>query len=214
MITWPFGTLEFSLIENPNDSHIHIKEYLKHNIEDLCHIYLYGYVKYNQEDSTMPARITRRKPLQTPGQDQLPDDGEMEVSYDHKRKDPETRTVVIAPEKKKQKILWTSTELLHQRSIWWMMQRSRKINLEPTPIWYELDDRWIQKKAAPDIKANKTNYLLHLHCKTEAYLNIDLKDGQIFRVDSDTDTLTEDQLINNWQDFENSDHQELEQFCE
>ena len=92
------------------------------------------------------------------------------------------------------------------------MQRSRKINLEPTPIWYELDDRWIQKKAAPDIKVNKTNYLLHLHCKTEAYLNIDLKDGQIFRVDSDTDTLTEDQLINNWQDFENSDHQELEQF--
>ena len=59
---------------------------------------------------------------------------------------------------------------------------------------------------------NKTNYLLHLHCKTEAYLNIDLKDGQVFRVDSDTDTLTEDQLINNWQDFENSDHQELEQF--
>ena len=148
LITWPFGTLGFSLTENPNDSHIHIKEYLKHNIEDLCHIYLYGYAKHNHEDPPMPARITRRKPLQTPGQDQLPDDAEMEVSYDHKRKDPETRTLVIAPEKKKQKILWTSTELLHQRSIWWMMQRSRKINLEPTPIWYELDDRRIQKKAA------------------------------------------------------------------
>ena len=63
LITWPFGTLGFSLTENPNYSHIHIKEYFKHNFEDLCHIYLYGYVKYNQEDSTMPARITRRKPL-------------------------------------------------------------------------------------------------------------------------------------------------------
>lgn len=183
------------MAENPSDSHIHIKEYFKHNFEDLCHIYLYGYVKYNQEDSTMPARITRRKPLDKINYLMMV---RWKFPTTTKRKDPETRTVVIAPEKKKQKILWTSTELLHQRSMGWMMQRSRKISLEPTPIWYELDDRWIQKKAAPDIKVNKTNYLLHLHCKTEAYLNIDLKDGQIFRVDSDTDTLTEDQLINNW----------------
>ena len=61
-------------------------------------------------------------------------------------------------------------------------------------------------------RSTKKNYLLHLYCKKPAHLNIDLKNGLIFRVDSDTDTLTEQQLINNWQDFETADKQELSQF--
>ena len=65
---------------------------------------------------------------------------------------------------------------------------------------------------AKKIEVKKDHYLLHLHCKQPAHLGIDLKDGLIFRVDSDTDTLTEQQLINNWQDFEAADRQELGQF--
>ena len=210
LLTWPCGTMGFALTENHSDAHIHIKEYLQHNIDSLCHLYLFGYVKYNQDETSIPARITRRKPAEPSDQGQLQDE-EMEEQAELKRKGPDSRTVVLAPEKKKQKTYWTSTELLHQRSIWWMLQRPKKIVLEPAPIWYELDDRWMQKKAK-ETKINKQNYLLHLYCKKPAHLNIDLKNGLIFRVDSDTDTLTEQQLINNWHDFETADKQELSQF--
>ena len=178
LLTWPCGTMGFALTENHSDAHIHIKEYLQHNIDSLCHLYLFGYVKYNQDETSIPARITRRKPAEPSDQGQLQDE-EMEEQAELKRKGPDSRTVVLAPEKKKQKTYWTSTELLHQRSIWWMLQRPKKIVLEPAPIWYELDDRWMQKKAK-ETKINKQNYLLHLYCKKPAHLNIDLKNGLIF----------------------------------
>ena len=134
----------FALTENHSDAHIHIKEYLQHNIDSLCHVYLYGYVKYNQEETSAPTRITRRKPAESQDQGQL-QDSEMEEQADLKRKGPDSRTVVLAPEKKKLKVNWTSTELLHQRSIWWMMQRPKKIVLEPPAIWYKRDDRWMRR---------------------------------------------------------------------
>ena len=68
-------------------------------------------------------------------------DTEMEEPEDYKRKGPDSRTVVLAPEKKKQKIDWTSRELLHQRSLWWMLQRPKKYVLEPHSIWY-MNLRW------------------------------------------------------------------------
>ena len=116
LLTWPCGTMGFALTENHSDAHIHIKEYLQHNIDSLCHLYLFGYVKYNQEETSIPARITRRKPAEPSDQGQLQDE-EMEEQAELKRKGPDSRTVISAPEKKKQKTYWTSTELLHQRSI-------------------------------------------------------------------------------------------------
>ena len=144
----------------------------------------------------MPARITRRKPL-----DKINYLMMVRWKFPTTTKGETQRRGQFSSllrRRRSRRSCGPQQNLLHQRSMWWMMQRSRKTSLEPTPLWYELDDRWIQEKAAPDTKVKKTNYLLHWHCKTEAYLNIDLKDGQIFRVDSDTDTLTEGQLINNW----------------
>jgi len=59
-----------------------------------------------------------------------------------------------------------------------------------------------------------TRLLLHLHCRTEAQLYICLKRTEIFRVDEETDALTEEKLYTHWSDFEESDKAELKQFID
>lgn len=61
-----------------------------------------------------------------------------------KRPGPDTRTVTLAPERKRQK--------LHLSSLWLMLQRPRKIRLPPDDIWFEDHQRWMRKR----------NYLLLL----------------------------------------------------
>ena len=57
-------------------------------------------------------------------------------------------------------------------------------------------------------------YLLHLPCRAEAHLTIYLQTGEIDRVDKQTDTLTEEQVLKDWPSFEQSDRAELKQYVE
>ena len=133
MITWPEGSYGIAITEHNSDAHLHIKEYLNRHVDKLCHLYFYGYVVHQNEENNMPFKITKRKmpeQLPLPEAQDLPDT-EMEEPEDNKRKGPDSRTVVLAPEKKKQRIQWTSRDLLYQRSLWWMLQRPKKYVLEP-----------------------------------------------------------------------------------
>ena len=212
LITWPEGSDGIAITEHNSDAHLHIKEYIQFNVEKLCHLYFYGYVFQQNEENNIPYKITKRKmpeQLPQPEAQDLPDT-EMEEPEDNKRKGPDSRTVILAPEKKKQRIQWTSQELLHQRSLWWMLQRPRKYVLEPHSIWYELEERWMRKKRSSVVPTE--NYLLHFHSKREAYLEIDIKNWEIYRVDQQTDTLTEDDVLQHWPLFETADREELRQF--
>ena len=68
------------------------------------------------------------------------------VPEDLKRKDPDSRTVVLAPEKKKQRYDFEIHDMFFARTLWWMMQRPRTIRLEPHSSWYEHEVRWMCKK--------------------------------------------------------------------
>ena len=136
----------------------------------------------------------------------------MEEPEDYKRKGPDSRTVVLAPEKKKQKIDWTSRELLHQRSLWWMLQRPKKYVLEPHSIWYELEVRWMRRRMSPVVLTE--NYLLHSYSKKKNFLEIDIKNWEVYRVDQQKDTLTEEDVLRHWPLFETADREELRQFVD
>eukprot|EP00435_Cladocopium_sp_Y103_P034113 s393_g8.t1 len=126
-----------------------------------------------------------------------------------KRQGPDTRTVTLAPERKRQK--------LHLSSLWWMLQRPKKIQLPPDDIWFEDHLYWMRRKlfALPEEPGRvPLRPLLHLHCRTEAQLRIYLLDGEIYRVDEDTDVLTEEKVLEHWPDFEASDKAELKQFVD
>ena len=126
LITWSEGLLGIAVVEHNTDSHIHVKELFNKEIDKLCHLYLYGFVNLETEENSIPMRISRRvvpEALQ-PGEDQgeaistsspTSLDHEADAADEsHKRKDPDSRTVVIAPEKKKQR---TDLHMLYMSSI-------------------------------------------------------------------------------------------------
>ena len=136
-------------------------------------------------------------------------DVEAASSEDHKRKGPDSRTVVLAPEKKRQRYEFETHDMFFARTLWWMMQRPRMIRLEPHYSWYEHEVRWMCKRRSRTTSIPE-RLLLHLHCRTK----VCLKSSEIFRVDEETDVLTEDKLYKHWNEFEESDKSELKQFID
>ena len=103
LMIWPEGKTGFSLSEHNSDAYLNLEHFYLRDAEETCHIYFYGYVLYNQEDGQLPARITRRTSQQDDRLDSSREqimDVEAASSEDHKRKGPDSRTVVLAPEKK------------------------------------------------------------------------------------------------------------------
>ena len=223
LLTWPEGEYGVSITDHVSDAHINIKEYFSAKTDGLCHIYFYGYITHQGEDAAVPDKITQRinpqmdassttsSPTTT---EQMSDVAEPpQPEADHKRKGLETRTVVLAPEKKKLRVDYQAFESLHLRSLWWMTQRPRKVLTEPHAIWYEESLRWIQKKKPPTPRPTES-FLLHLPCKTKAYLNSNLLHGEIYRVDEDTDVMDETAVYKHWEAFEESDASEMKQFVD
>ena len=226
LLTWTEGIPGIAITEHNTDSVIHIKELFSKNLENLCHIYIYGYVQLNTEESTTTAKISRRPDSQQSQEAELddpmsvtsspttmddPDIDEPNETSASKRKGPETRTVVLAPEKKK---LRTELHTLYLNSMHWMLQRSRKIRFPMHHLWSDDHPRWIRAKQKPRINQAPERLLLHLHCRTSAHLHIYLLTGEIYRVDEDTDVLSEEKVLEHWSDFEESDKAELKQFID
>ena len=91
-----------------------------------------------------------------------------------------------------------------------LVDDAKTIILEACPIWYEEESRWMQKRRMTS--STTSNLLLHLHCRIPAWLNICLLSSAIYRVDEDTDVLTEEQAVKHWAEFEMADFEELKQF--
>lgn len=114
---------------------------------DIPHLYFFGYVLYNSEDGQLPAKITRRS-LQQVDRPDLPQEQTMDMedkAEDLKRKGPDSRTVVLASEKKRQRYEFEIHDMFFAKTLWWMMQRPRAIRLEPHQSWYEHEVRWMCK---------------------------------------------------------------------
>lgn len=56
--------------------------------------------------------------------------------------------------------------------------------------------------------------LFALPCKTSATLHVDIREGQVFRVDEETNVLREEDLQKHWHDFQASDEAEICQFID
>eukprot|EP00435_Cladocopium_sp_Y103_P030512 s172_g7.t1 len=177
--------------------------------------------KVQTEDSWISARVSRGPPaqVQQDPMDQQPADESMSSPTSsgqpssmfpeelNKKREGPVEIVVQAPERKKAK--------LHLSSFWWMCQRPKKICLpQPHEIWFEEHPRWMRRKARASTTPTTPRLFLHLHCRTEAHLHIYLLTGKIYRVDEDTDVLSEDRVLENWPDFEESDRAELKQFID
>eukprot|EP00435_Cladocopium_sp_Y103_P028208 s1176_g7.t1 len=70
----------------------------------------------------------------------------------------------------------------------------------------------MRKKKSPVVPTEK--YFLHCYSKREAFLEIDIKNWEIYRVDQQTDTMTEADVLRHWPLFEVSGRDELKQFID
>ena len=111
LVTWSEGLTGIAVVEHNSDAHIHVKELYNKDIDKLCHLYMYGYVEIHGEEAKWPIQISRRSRPTT--MDQMEDDPmstsspmnePIKEEGNNKRKDPESRTVVVAPEKKRQRM--------------------------------------------------------------------------------------------------------------
>lgn len=113
--------------EHNSDAHLNLKHFYNKDTEETCHIFFYGYILYNSENGQLPAKITRRSSKQD-DRPKIPREQFMDVedtAEDLKRKGPDSRTVVLAPEKKRQRYEVEIHDMFFARTLWWMMQRPR-----------------------------------------------------------------------------------------
>eukprot|EP00913_Durusdinium_trenchii_P027881 g26143.t1 len=215
LISWPKNSKQYITMEHNGDSHLTLKKVMHVVLEDICHLCLFYYTFYSEESP--PAQITTRQPTAMDSTAEA-----MDVAESRKRDGPESRTIVLAPEKKKARYEYAddsgpSEQELLLKSLWWMTQRPQKIKYQSDGIWFNDQSLIMQyNRQLPWTSARKQpkHFLFHFHGKTEEILSMDLRTTEVFRVDSDTDVLTEEQLAKHWQAFELSGFAELKQFVD
>ncbi|CAK9111867.1 Retrovirus-related Pol polyprotein from transposon RE2 (Retro element 2) (AtRE2) [Includes: Protease RE2 [Durusdinium trenchii] len=198
--------------------HLTLKRILHQALDNVCHIYFYFYTMYGEEPMQRPAPVTTRQMPEQSMPHPMNEDGDVEVGDNLKRDAPDSRTIIMAPEKKKQRIHFSITEQqLLMQSVHWMLRRPLQVQYESPEVLlqedtfynYTLEDSTdtVQKKSI------KPGYLFHFSSKTTMTLRVDLRTQEVLKVDTETDVLTEAQLIAHWPLFEKADADEIAQFA-
>ena len=160
---------------------------------------------------------------------------EDDLTEDRKRKGPETRTVVLGPGAKKSKVcslvhLVQSEKVFHQSqhvliNLYWIMHWTQAIPMDFPMTWYGMDNnvpvaQWDihMSKSWDDMtdepKHARPGYLFTWPGKHHEELFASLQDGQIYKLDDETDNILEDEVYTIWEQVEEADEAEIKQFVE
>ena len=93
-------------------------------------------------------------------------------------------------------------------------ERTIKINWDPLSSHETVDNDQNQFLHTNYQAVQHSQGLFALPCKTSATLHVDIREGQVFRVDEETNVLTEEDLQKHWHDFQASDEAEICQFID
>ena len=152
LVVWLRGGANFSIQECHNANHLKAKKFSTYAKEEICIIYFYYYNPITEGENAIEEK--QKQPPST----QLNDDGQqpaasMDVDKENKKREgPDSRTVVIAPERKKQKTCLVRKELEFLRH--WYLESSRK-----QLVIYDYAEDW---RYGYDIMTVTTrNFLLH-----------------------------------------------------
>ena len=97
LLTWIHGGRSYAVQEHNTDNHLQMKKISNHNKEDICVLYLFYYINVSEEVMN-PNVHPKKDPVSK------------------KREGPETRTVVLSPEKKRQRIAFIQSEVEFMRT--------------------------------------------------------------------------------------------------
>ena len=215
LVAWMRNTVRMSIVDNPSGNDMSTAAVRMSGKESMCYLYFYSYdpdfVELPastwaprglpmEESPIVPTTPTPDLPQQAPDSDAQP----MEtVAEDHKRSGPETRTVVLGPESKKQRVSFLEAKSTYMHEVFLNMHRRQHvvdIN-DADPSYGDVDS---DEVATPTVDGI-------FHMKSSGWY-ADVNEGCIFRVDTATDNIEEHQVADIWPQVEEADYKEVGQF--
>jgi len=214
LITWLIGGKNYAVQEHKTANHMKMKKISNHAKEDTCIIYFYYYqMEFGEPEAPIKKVEVKKMDIE------ITED--MDVDKENKKRlGPETRTVVIAPERKKQKIVMVQKDIEFLKQYYMDNTKTQIILLDYPDTW----------KTGYDIVINETrNYLIkqyeqkrrslpilfQMQYKTFHQAEACLRSGEIYKVDQETNNIDEDQISPDiWQEVDSADLAEIKQFVE
>ena len=217
LITWLIGGKNYAVQEHKSANHMKMKKISNHAKEDTCIIYFYYYqVEYGEPEAT--TKKTEVKKMDAMDLDIVEN---MDVDKeDKKRLGPETRTVVIGQERKKQKVMMMQLDVEFLKHYYTDNTRKQIILLDYPEQWKTGYDIVINETRnylikQYDMKRRALPILFQMKYKTSHRAEACLRSGQIYKVDQETNNIDEDQISADiWQEVDAADLAEVRQFVE
>ncbi|CAJ1430110.1 unnamed protein product, partial [Effrenium voratum] len=215
------GAREYSLQEYHSSNYLKMKKVSGFLKEETCLIYLFYYkLETPEEPASEEIRRNTVVDMDVNVDMQIDQEGE-----NRKRDSPETRTVVLAPEKKRTRFEY-ATQIMEQDLQFLLAYRhiaNHKlcVTMDFPDVWSihlgltkndgEEELKKLEEKRQDEV-ARMAQLLFHVQCKIEGKALADLSTGEIFKVDTEVDIIDHDGVVEVWPDVEAADLKEIEQF--
>eukprot|EP00435_Cladocopium_sp_Y103_P051431 s1017_g16.t1 len=218
LLTWIHGGRSYAIQEHQTDNHLQMKKISNYNKEDICVLYFFYYIMVAEEAAN--PNVHPKKEL--PQSAEVPDTTEPmdEDPVNKKRESPETRTIVLAPEKKRQKIAFIQNEIEFMRHWYNASSRNLQVQLDFNDDWrtgYSLltstTRNFLLQKYDVDRKSNKMLFTINYKHDGEAMAC--LRTAKIYKVDQETNNFEDHEITPEmWPDVDEADANEVKQFVE
>ena len=127
LLTWIVGGRRYAVQEHKSDRHLRLKKITNHPREETCILYFYYYNTVYAGDADNNVEV--KKEIQDTSMRSVTtsSDTTMETVIENKKREgPETRTVVLAPEKKRQKMEYLKKDVEFMKS-WYTATATRNV---------------------------------------------------------------------------------------
>jgi hypothetical protein len=225
LITWLQGGKLFSVQEHKNSNHLRMKKVSNYSREEICIIYFYYYLPggeahfepkpKNQPSGHQPVPVQPQQPHSLP----QPDVEEMETDNAQKKRDTSEAGINNNPEKKKQKIAMMKKDIAFLQT-YYINNTRNKIILDFPEDWrhgYDIMLASVRNALNQEYQHRQrtSSHLFQINYKLSSPASACLRTAQIFKVDEETDNVTEENITPEmWPKVEEADRAEIRQFVE
>ena len=189
-------------------------------------LYFYTYLSSADEpEGTSRVSHRERKALadsssSVPQEGGQPMETDGQAVQDRKRDGPDSRTVVLSPEKKKQKIEYLRKEMDFLENYYVTHQRNYLVQFDITEDWrYDYDLMTTATRAYllqhHEAARKKCGYLFTIDYKATHQARACLRTARIYKVDQETDNIDDDDITPEiWSKVDEADSLEVKQFVD
>ena len=263
LLLWTHGQTEHASHEHNDDKPIILKKVTTTPVDKVCFVYVYFFVNVEyrpeqmmkvlpsegaidvdsecQDPGSPAASSSAASPMSistetttSPRSTTTPmETEEEEEAVCNKRKGPETRTVVMAPEAKKGRLELllehlgkdqVLTKAQHNLvNMYWAMHWCQSVPTDFPTIWYGCEnnvqlaqwDIYMSRSFEEQVASlPREPFLFIWPGKKYEALFADLSNGEIYKVDDEADNITEEECYGIWPQVEEADAAEIKQFVE